>query len=269
MTNEIVLESDSSDDENENADIVSDEQVDDITKDVDAVSEETECKNTGEFNEIQDEKPKRRGRPRGDNYRPRAPSRSTEKVISEDDDTIVVLKNRKKPVQKKKIVIYKEDIHEEIPIEVEVKSKRGRGRPRTKHVIQEVNEAEKVEIERPAPPPKQPTEREIRKLELQEKLVQAEAMLGKKTRLTRKGEVDKRYIGQRSEAQKKATEKMLLARKVQREIKEREKAKRDNERIDESVKKMVSSLAKAKTQVQTQVQASEPEKPKVDLSIFG
>ena len=63
-------------------------------------------------------KPRPRGRPRGPNYRPRKVSQTTEKVISETDDTIVVLKNRSKPAQKKRIVLYREDIQEELPIEV-------------------------------------------------------------------------------------------------------------------------------------------------------
>jgi len=216
------------------------------------------------------EQPRRRGRPPGKNYKgPQKRGESTSKVISETDDTVVILKSKRRPTQKKQIVIYKEDLEEDFdkPIEVITKTRR-RGRPKKTEVIQEINESEKIEIERPVAPVKEPTEKEIRKLELQEKLLQAEAMMGKKARLNKSGEIDGRMVKTRTEAQRKATEKMLLARKVQREIKAREKAEKDKEAIDESVKQMVSSLSKAKAQVQKEVKP-EPEKPKIDLSIFG
>ena len=216
-----------------------------------------------------DAKPKRRGRPPGPKYKgPQTRGKDTSKIISETEDTVVILKSKRRPPKKKTIILYKEDLEPDFdkPIEVITKTRR-RGRPRKTEVIQEINESEKIEIERVAPV-KEPTEREIKKLELQEKLLQAEAMMGKKARLNKKGEVDKRMVKQRTEAQKKATEKMLLARKVQREIKAREKAEKDKEAIDESVKQMVSSLSKAKKEVQQQVKP-ELEKPKIDLSIFG
>jgi hypothetical protein len=179
------------------------------------------------------------------------------------------LKSRRRPPRKKQIILYKEDLEPDFekPIEVITKTRR-RGRPRKTEVIQEINETEKIEIERPVAPVKEPTEREIKKLELQEKLLQAEVMMGKKARLNKKGDVDGRMVKTRTEAQKKATEKMLLARKVQREIKAKEKAEKDKEAIDESVKQLVSSLSKAKREVQEQVKPVE-EKPKIDLSIFG
>ena len=216
-----------------------------------------------------DAKPKRRGRPRGPNYKgPQTRGKDTSKIISETEDTVVILKSKRRPPKKKTIILYKEDLEEDFdkPIEVITKTRR-RGRPRKTEVIQEINQSEKIEIERVAPV-NEPTEREIKKLELQEKLLQAEAMMGKKARLNKKGDVDGRMVKKRTEAQKKATEKMLLARKVQREIKAREKAEKDKEAIDESVKKMISSLSKAKKEVQQQVKP-ELEKPKIDLSIFG
>ena len=217
-----------------------------------------------------DAKPKRRGRPPGKNYKgPQKRGEDTSKIISETDDTVVILKSKRRPPKKKTIILYKEDLEEDFdkPIEVITKTRR-RGRPRKTEVIQEINQSEKIEIERPIQPVNEPTEREIKKLELQEKLLQAEAMMGKKARLNKKGDVDGRMVKKRTEAQKKATEKMLLARKVQREIKAREKAEKDKEAIDESVKKMISSLSKAKAQVQKEIKP-EPEKPKIDMSIFG
>jgi len=217
-----------------------------------------------------DAKPKRRGRPRGPNYKgPQKRGEDTAKIISETDDTVVILKSKRRPPKKKTIILYREDLEPDFdkPIEVITKTRR-RGRPRKTEVIQEINESEKIEIERPVAPVKEPTEREIKKLELQEKLLQAEAMMGKKARLNKKGDVDGRMVKKRTEAQKKATEKMLLARKVQREIKAREKAEKDKEAIDESVKKMISSLSKAKKEVQKEIKP-EPEKPKIDMSIFG
>jgi len=216
-------------------------------------------------------KPRPRGRPRGPNYRPRKVSQTTEKVISETDDTIVVLKNRSKPAQKKRIVLYREDIQEELPIEVEVKAKKGRGRPKSTPLVQQVNESQNIVIERMAPPDKEPTARELKKLELQNKLLETEAIAGKKLRLNKSGKVDGRMKGQRTDAQIAATKKMLEAQRVKREIAKQEKAKQNATTIDESVKTMIGSLAKHRKAAEPVVEKAPepPPEPKVDLSIFG
>jgi hypothetical protein len=227
---------------------------------------ETEGETEGET-----EVKKKPGRPRGANYKERVksqPTESTDKIISENNDTIVVLRNRRKPAKKKKIIVYREDIQEDKPIEIEVKSKRGRGRPKAQPVIEQVNQEEKIEIERFVQP-KEPTEKELRKLELQNKLLETEQIAGRKLRLNKKGKVDGRMVRERSEAQINATKKMLEAKKIQREIKKREQSSQHLIEIDDSVKQMVASLSKAKQQVQQEVAPVPPPKPVIDLSIFG
>ena len=216
-------------------------------------------------------KPRPRGRPRGPNYRERKPSQSTEKVISETDDTIVVLKNRAKPKTKRVITVYREDIEDQTPIQVEVKGKRGRGRPKSTPVVQEVNESANIVIQRMAGPEKEPTARELKKLELQNKLLETEAIAGRKLRLNKSGKVDGRMKGQRTDAQIAATKKMLETQRVKREIAKQEKAKQNASAIDESVKTMVTSLAKHRKAAEPVVEKAPepPPEPKVDLSIFG
>jgi hypothetical protein len=249
---------DSSSDDDDSQEITEEVVLcDSITADT-LKDEETIC-------EMADKEVKKKpGRPRGSNYKDRVKSVSTEKIISENEDTIVVLKNRRKPAQKKRVVIYREDIEEDKPIEVEIKSKRGRGRPKAVPVIEQVNTEEKVEIERFVPQ-KEPTSRELRKLELQNKLLETEAIAGRKLRLNKKGKVDGRMVKERSEAQINATKKMLEAKKIQREIKKREQSSQHLTEIDQSVKQMVASLSKAKQQVQEVVP---PQKPAIDLSMF-
>lgn len=253
---------DSSSDDDDSQEITEEEVISDsITSDT-LKDEETIC----EMAESQVKK--KPGRPRGSNYRERPKSESTEKVISENEDTIVVLKNRRKPAQKKRVVIYREDIEEDKPIEIEVKSKRGRGRPKAVPVIEQVNQEEKIEIERFVKP-KEPTEKELRKLELQNKLLETEAIAGRKLRLNKKGKVDGRMVRERSEAQINATKKMLEAKKIQRQIKKQEKVSENKEAIDDSVKQLIQSLSKAKAQVQNEVAPVPPPKPVIDMSIFG
>ena len=131
------------------------------------------------------------GRPRGANYKPR--SKPTEKIISETDDTIVVLKSRHKPVQKKRIVVYKEDLFGDFdtPIEVVAKSRKKGRPPSLPKIVEEVNEEPEVVIERqkaPAPP----TAAELKKLELEAKLIDAQRR-GEPTRpLSKEGKIGTR-----------------------------------------------------------------------------
>ena len=216
-------------------------------------------------------KPKPRGRPRGPNYRERKPSQSTEKVISETDDTIVVLRNRCNPKTKRRVILYREDIQEELPIQVEVKGKRGRGRPKSTPLVEQVNQSENIVIERMAGPEKEPTARELKKLELQNKLLETEAIAGRKLRLNKSGKVDGRMSKTRTPAQIAATAKMLQAQQVKREIAKQEKAKQNASAIDESVKTMIGSLSKHRKAAEPVVEKppEPPPEPKVDLSIFG
>ena len=264
--NEQTFVEDSSTDDDENVEITDQGVIsDNITTDETVIEEKT-CEMPVKEDETQVKK--KPGRPRGVNYKERAKSESTEKIISETDDTIVVLKNRLKPTQKKKIIVYREDIQEDKPIEIEVKSKRGRGRPKAQPVIEQVNQEEKIEIERFVKP-KEPTEKELKKLELQNKLLETEQIAGRKLRLNKKGKVDGRMVRERSEAQINATKKMLEAKKIQREIKKREQSSQHLIEIDDSVKQMIASLSKAKQQVQQEIKPVPPPKPVIDLSIFG
>lgn len=217
------------------------------------------------------------GRPRGPNYKPRGTK--TDKIISETDDTVVVLRSRAKPVKKKTIVVYREDLAPDldVPVEVQVKSRK-RGRPpKLAKIVEQVNEEEQVIIDR-QPAQKEPTQAELKKMELQQKLLETEAIAGRPLRLTKKGKVDGRMKkGQRSEAQIAATKKLVEANKIRRELAKREKEKANKEAIDESVKTMVGSLAQAqaakKKEAAEAKKAKEAEAPPApkgpDLSIFG
>ena len=233
-----------------------------------------QCENQVPMEPDEPVKPKPRGRPRGPNYRERKPSQSTEKVISETDDTVVILKNRSKPVKKRVITVYREDIEDQTPIQVDVKAKKGRGRPKSIPLVQQVNESENIVIERMAGPEKEPTARELKKLELQNKLLETEAIAGRKLRLNKSGKVDGRMKGQRTDAQIAATKKMLEAQRVKREIAKQEKAAQNATAIDESVKTMIGALSKHRKAAEPVIEKPPepppaPPEPKVDLSIFG
>lgn len=225
------------------------------------------------------------GRPRGPNFKPRSPP--TDKILSETDDTIVLLRNRAKPVKKKTIVLYREDLAPDldVPVEVQVRSRKKGRPPKLSTIVEQVNEEEQVVIDR-TPAPKEPTQAELKKLELQQRLLETEAIAGRPLRLTKKGKVDGRMKkGQRSEAQIAATKKLVESNKIKRELARREKEAKQKEAIDESVKTMVGSLAqaqaakkkeaqeakaKAKAEAEAAEAAKQPPAPTgPDLSIFG
>ncbi len=150
------------------------------------------------------------------------------KIATSDPNTTVVLKRKRRGPEprKKTVIVYREDIQDVTPkqqTQVVVKSRK-RGRP--KEIIEDdekegkelVVEEEKV-IMRPTKTgkDKQLSARQLKKMELDQRFIEIEQAANRKLRQTRKGKVDQRCIGERTERQIAATKRMLEANRVRRE----------------------------------------------------
>jgi hypothetical protein len=173
---------------------------------------------------------------------------TSDKIIKSDGNVDIVFKQKTGKVPRQRVVIYKEDIETCLPeVVVELKHKKT-GRPKSKPmtVVQELNKAEDIVISR-AKPVKPLTDtqlkRESKRLDLLEKVVKIESITGKTVKLDVSGEVKVR-----SAAQKLATEKLVLANAVRREIKKKEKQDAIQAEQSAQVLNIIQTLGKSKTQ---------------------
>jgi hypothetical protein len=179
---------------------------------------------------------------------------------------IVVKKTRgRKHSVTKPIVIYMEDLIEQDVIpqqKVIVKQKKGKGRPKKKlPVVQYVTKDEEVvneddgDVEQVIinkPKKEKLSAKDLKMIELQEKIVELEAVSGKKIRATRKGTVDKRSTKQPTEKQLAARKKFVEANKLRALEKKKKKEEDEKLKNKENVKQVVGELAEMKKQNQIQ-----------------
>jgi hypothetical protein len=198
----------------------------------------------------------------------------TQKPQLENTDTIKRLKTdcgaeviiKKSRSTKKKninppIVIYMEDLVEQNAIpeqKVIVKQKKGKGRPKKQVPIVQyvdndgdtVNEDDgdvsQVIINKPKK--EKLSAKDLKMLELQQKIAELEAVSGKKIRGTKKLTVDKRQTKIPSEKQIAARKKFVENNKLRNEAKKKKKEEEQKLKNKESVKQVVDELAELKKQ---------------------
>lgn len=196
-------------------------------------------------------------------------------------DIVIKKPTAKKPA--KVIEIAWEDIkaqyessEDEAPKIVIKKANKKVGRPKSKKIIKYVDsdgdevddkmKANKTIIN--APDNKPLSEKELKILELQEKIVEMEAMSGKKIRATKKNAVDKRQTKARTPAQIAASKKLVELNKLRKAEKEKQKAEKKKEDNKDLVENTLSELASLKAHaLKVKKQKEEAEKakaPKVD-----
>jgi len=143
-------------------------------------------------------------------------SKMKSKTITSACGSNVIIKKRNTRSKPKPIIIYAEDLYDtnDEPQKIIVK-KKARGRPKkAKPVIEYVNDKgetvdkddspEQIIINKPVK--EKLSAKDLKMIELQEKILQLETVSGKKIRGTKKGNIDKRQT-------KPATQKQLNARK--------------------------------------------------------
>ena len=184
------------------------------------------------------------------------------KLKTDCGNEIIIKKSRstKKNITKP-IVIYMEDLVEQNAIpeqKVIVKQKKGKGRPKKqKPIVQYVDNdgdtvdeddgnIEQVIINKPKK--EKLSAKDLKMLELQQKIAELEAVSGKKIRGTKKGAVDKRQTKPPSEKQIEARRKFVENNKLRNEAKKKKKEEEQKLKNKENVKDVIDELAELKKQ---------------------
>lgn len=192
--------------------------------------------------------------------------RETVLVPTSDPNIVVEMKKRKSGNGVKNVVIYEEDIPQ--PKIKLIKRTHTKGRPRTKQeVVFETDEGvdiqqDKVVIDRPAEHKKPLSAKALKRMELDQKFVEMEAIAGRKLRQTKNGQIDKRSIKERTPAQIAAAKRLAEYNKELRKQKAAEKNKT-------AVKDVITELAVAKEMrdkhTKKQEQQQQQQQPEQDL----
>ena len=166
-------------------------------------------------------------------------------VPTSNPNITVQLKRRKPGPPVQNIIVYEEDLPP--PKYKLIQKTRKKGRPKVKPdvVYEDVDEGakimeDKVIIDRPSNSNKEPSARQLKRLELDQKFIEIEAIAGRKLRQTKSGKVDQRSVKQRTPAQIAAARRLAEYNKELRKQKAAEKNKA-------AVQDVITELAVAKT----------------------
>jgi hypothetical protein len=179
-------------------------------------------------------------------------SKKKSKTITSACGSNVIIKKRHSRSKPKPIIIYEEDLYDanDEPQKIIVK-KKARGRPKkAKPVIEYVNDKgetvdkddspEQIIINKPVK--EKLSAKDIKMIDLQEKILELETVSGKKIRGTKKGNIDKRQTKAPSQKQLAARKKFIENNKLRNEAKK--KAKEENSKLSkkQDVKIVIDEL---------------------------
>jgi hypothetical protein len=186
-------------------------------------------------------------------------------VPTSNPNIVVEMKRRKPGPRVQNVIIYEEDLPQ--PKIKLIQKSHKKGRPKTKQeVIFEKDQGveiqeDKVVIDRPGDNKKPPNARQLKRMELDQKFVEMEAIAGRKLRQNKNGQIDKRSIKERTPAQIAAARRLAEYNKELRKKKAEEKSK-------QAVKEVITELAvvkemrdKDKKKQEKQQQQQEEPKP--------
>ena len=189
------------------------------------------------------------------------------KITTDCGREIIIKKSRstKKQNITKPIVLYMEDLVDNGVMpqqQVVVKQKKGKGRPKkTTPLVQYVNKNDEIQSEDDGdiqqvvinkPKKEKLSKKDLKMLELQSKIVELEAVSGKKIRGTKKGNVDKRQTKAPTEKQIMARKKFVEDNRLRREAQKRKKEQEKKLQDKDNVKIVVEELAELKKKNQEQ-----------------
>lgn len=180
-------------------------------------------------------------------------SKKRSKTITSACGSNVIIKKRNSRSKPKPIIIYEEDLYDanDEPQKVIVK-KKTRGRPKkAKPVIEYVNDkgetvdkddtnTEQIIINKPVK--EKLSAKDIKMIELQEKILELETVSGKKIRGTKKGKIDKRQTKAPTEKQLAARKKFIENNKLRNEAKKKAKEEKSKLSKKEDVKIVIDEL---------------------------
>tara|TARA_Y100000385_G_scaffold287110_1_gene350580 strand:- start:4459 stop:5415 length:957 start_codon:yes stop_codon:yes gene_type:complete len=163
-------------------------------------------------------------------------------VPTSHPDVVVQMKKKKPGPKTQKVIIYEEDLPRRQLQVVHKSRKRGRPTSKAEFEVMQKDEGVKIEedqivIDRPEKK-KELSARQLKRMELDTKFVEMEAVAGRKLRQTKSGKVDKRCVKERSPAQIAAAKRLAEYNKELRKQRCQEKNKT-------AVKEVISELAVA------------------------
>ena len=173
------------------------------------------------------------------------------KTITSACGSNVIIKKRNSRSKPKPIIIYEEDLYtNDEPQEVIVK-KKTRGRPKkAKPVIEYINDKgesvdkndspEQIIINKPKK--EKLSAKDIKMIELQEKILELETVSGKTIRGTKKGNIDKRQTKPPTQKQLAARKKFIENNKLRNEAKKKAKEEKSKISKKEDVKIVIDEL---------------------------
>jgi len=181
-------------------------------------------------------------------------SKNKSKTITSACGSNVIIKKRNSRSKKKPIIIYEEDLYptnDDEPQKIIVK-KKAKGRPKkAKPVIEYVNDkgetvdkddtnTEQIIINKPVK--EKLSAKDIKMIELQEKILELETVSGKKIRGTKKGKIDKRQTKPATEKQLAARKKFIENNRLRNEAKKKAKEEKSKISKKEDVKIVIDEL---------------------------
>lgn len=169
-------------------------------------------------------------------------------------------RSNKKQNITKPIVLYMEDLVGTLPPQqVVVKQKKGKGRPKKKEppIVQYVNKEDEIQSEDDGdveqviinkPKKEKFSKKDLKMIELQEKILELEAVSGKKIRGTKKHKIDKRQTKPATDKQIAQRKKFVEDNRLRREAKNKLKDEEKKLKTKNNVKDVVNELAELKKQ---------------------
>ena len=185
------------------------------------------------------------------------------RITTDCGQEIIIKKSRstKKQNITKPIVVYMEDLVEQnlLPTqEIVVKQKKGKGRPKkAKPIVEYVNKDNEIQSDDDGnveqiiinkPKKEKFSKKDLKMLELQQKIIELETVSGKKIRGTKKGTVDKRSTKPATDKQIAQRLKFVEDNRLRREAKKKEKDEKSKEKTKDNVKDVINELAELKKQ---------------------
>ena len=179
------------------------------------------------------------------------------RIVRSECGQEVIIKHKTKTKSTPIVVYYEDLIAEQEKPKVIVKTKRGRGRPKNniiEYIDQDGNpidkktkEVKQTIINHPEPE-KELTEKDLKLIQLQERIAELETVSGKKILGTKKGKIDQRSVKPPTEKQLQARKKFVEMNRARALKRKQDKEAKKTEETKNNVKEVISELAEIKKQ---------------------
>ena len=198
--------------------------------------------------------------------------RAKKRIVRSECGQEVIIKHKTKAKPTPIVVYYEDLVEQEEKPKVIVKTKRSRGRPKSKiieyvdedgnPVGKKTKEVKQTIINHPEPE-KELSEKDLKLIQLQERITELEAVSGKKILGTKKGKIDQRSVKPPTEKQIQARKKFVEMNKARALKRKQDKEAKKQEENKSNVKDVINELAEIKKQTLQKEKEHEEMKQKI------